>query len=113
MSDTQQNDDGRETDTGGGEGAWSAMGFANRDGVVAQAWCCPLPAGFADRVVNDPDGLEQEVTEQAAAVGGRVMECGQITVDGRPAFYRIVQLPAGDYPRATYVAGLIVPIKNA
>lgn len=95
-----------------GVGDWRPVGYANDDGDVVQAWSCPLPPGFSDRVVNDLDGLAQEVADQAAALGGKLVESGPIIVDGRAAWYRIVRLPEGDLLSAVYVAGLVVPLSK-
>lgn len=92
---------------------WRAMGYVNRHGDVVQAWTVPLPAGFVDRLANDPEALEQEVADRVAALGGILIECGPMMVDGRLAYYRIVRLPDGYLPAAAYVAGLVIPIKDA
>jgi hypothetical protein len=89
---------------------WWAVGFANRDGDVVQAWSCPLPVDFADRLEKDQEGLRREAAEQAAAGGGKLIEADRVMVDGRPAFRRIVRLPFVAFPTAVYVAGLVVPI---
>lgn len=92
---------------------WRAVGYVNRYGDVAQAWTVPLPAAFVDRLVNDPEALEQEVADRVAAVGGTLLECGPMMVDGRLGYYRIVRLPDGYLPAAVYVAGLVVPVEDA
>lgn len=91
-----------------GAARWRAVGFGNRDGDVVQAWSCPLPADFADRLEKDQEGLRREVAEQAAASGGRLIEADRVLVGGRPAFRRIVRLPFAAFPTAVYVAGLVV-----
>jgi hypothetical protein len=92
---------------------WWAVGYANRVGDVAQAWTVPLPAGFVDRLVNDPESLERETADRVAAAGGTLIECGPMMVDGRLGYYRIVRLPDGYLPAAVYVAGLLVPVDPA
>ncbi|HZB32411.1 MAG TPA: hypothetical protein VE465_19795 [Streptosporangiaceae bacterium] len=103
-----------EAEFGGVAGGahWWPVGFGNRDGDVVQAWACPLPADFADRLEKDEEGLRQETAEQAAAEGGRLIEANRVMVDGRPAFRRIVRLPSGAFPAAVYVAALVVPLDS-
>lgn len=93
-----------------GAAPWWPVGFANRDGDVVQVWSCPLPADFAARLERDQEGLRREVAEQAAAQGGKLIEAHRVMVNGRPAFRRIVGLPADALPTAVYVAALVVPI---
>ena len=105
-----------DTDTGSAarepvaSAPWWAMGFGNRDGDIVQAWSCPLPADFVDRLEKDEEGLRREAAARAAAKGGRLIEADRVIVDGRPAFRRIVRLPADAFPTAVYVAALMVPL---
>jgi hypothetical protein len=109
-----EHDPGAETPEVGG--VYSAMGFTSPEGDLVLASLCPLPVGFAERVAGDPDGLGREVAGRVLAVGGELVESGQITVDGRPAFYRIVGLPVrlagGEVPNGVYAVGLVVPLED-
>lgn len=94
----------------GRAGLWLPVGFGNRDGDVVESWACTLPAGFTERLVGDAEALRAEAAEQAASDQGMLVEAGRVMVDGRPAFRRIVRLPAGAIAAAVYVADLVVPV---
>jgi hypothetical protein len=108
-----EHDSGTEASAAGG--VYSAMGFTSPEGDLVVASLCPLPVGFAERVVNDMDGLGREVAGRAVAVGGELVESGPIMVNGWPGFYRIVGLPVrlatGEVPNGVYAVGLVVPLK--
>lgn len=108
-------DHGADAD-GSAAGVYSAMGFTSPEGDFVLASLCPLPVGFAERVINDPHGLGWEVARRAFAVGAELVESGQVMVDGRTAYFRIVGVPvrlsAGEVPNAAYVVGLVVPLTD-
>jgi DNA-binding XRE family transcriptional regulator len=88
------------------------MAFGNPDGSVVECWACTLPVNFAEQLVADLDGLRRQAADQLSLSNGRLIDADKETVDGRPAFRRIVHLGVGAFPIAAYVAELVVPLSG-
>lgn len=88
---------------------WVPVGYGSlRRHEELQYQMCLLPAGFADRLEHDLEGLRQEAAEQTARCRGALTAFSPLRVEGRLALCRIERLPDGALPGVAYAAVLIV-----